>query len=115
MSSAAPTATDTRGAVQNVNRVSVDIMGERYWIRGDADTGYIAEVAREVDNRMRLLRSSYPDMSKSRIAILTAINMADELLNERRKERNDGSEEVLRRTQQLIELLDEGLSAELPE
>lgn len=94
-----------------VQRVNVEIMGERYTIRGDADPGYIAEVGRFVDERMRELKDASSGLSRARLAVLTAINIADELLQERMADRGDSeaTEEVLQRTRQLISLLDEGL------
>ena len=92
--------------MSDVNRATVSILGERYTIRGSADPGYIAEVAELVDSRMRELQASAPGISKARLAVLTAINLADEL-----KQLQQGKEatEVARRARQLISLLDEGL------
>ena len=96
-------------------RVSVEILGERFWVRGDAEPDYIAEIGRLVDTRMQSLRVTFPEMTKGRLAILACINIADELFQERRDRARHGDDEVARRTRQLITLLDEGLSAELPD
>ena len=95
-------------------RVNVEILGERYTIRGEAEPGYIAEVARMVDDRMRELRQGMRSINRSRLAVLTAINIADELLQARMAPpAGEGSEaaiqQVRQRTSQLISLLDEGL------
>jgi len=97
------------------HRVTVDILGEEFTIRGDADAEYIASVARLVDSRMKELRSSNKNMNKNRLAVLTALNLADELLQERARKDPSGveNEEVLRRTRQLIMLLDGGLVGDL--
>lgn len=94
------------------NRVFVDIVGEKYTIRGDADTGHIAEVARMVDDRMRDLKRKFTSLSNYRLAVLVAINLADELLRTRLEsgpmlEKKD--ELIAEKTRQLITLLDEGL------
>ena len=90
-----------------VQRAQVNILGERYIIRGDAQPDYIAEVADLVDSRMRALRdAASAPMSKTRLAVLAAVNLADELLQTRG---GSGNEELERRTRQLITLLDEGL------
>jgi len=94
------------------NRVSVEILGERYTIRGDAEPGYIAEVGRIVDGRMRELRGQAREMSKTRLAVLVAINLADELLQEKNRPSSPENDEVLMRTRSLISLLDEGLSGD---
>ncbi len=95
-----------------MNRATVSILGDRYTIRGEADPGYIAEVAELVDSRMRELHAASPGLSKVRLAVLAAINLADEL-----KQAQQGKEaaEVARRTRQLISLLDEGLIGDSPQ
>ncbi len=94
-------------------RVPVDIIGDSYTIRGEADPAYILDVARLVDSRMRDIRRNNPSMNKTRVAVLAAINLADELMQEREnRSASSGSvqdEEFIRRTRQLITLLDEGL------
>ena len=103
------TATET-------GRTSVEILGERYTIRGEAEPGYIAEVGRMVDERMRELQAGAPHLSRSRLAVLAAINIADELLQERmsHEEEDDSVAEMARRANQLITLLDEGLIGDSP-
>ncbi len=90
------------------HRVSVEIMGDRYTIRGDAGPDYIAEVANMVDNRMRELAAATRNMSRTRLAVLTAINLADELLQAQRSG-GTADDEIVRRTRHLVTLLDEGL------
>ncbi len=101
---------------QTSNKVYVDILGEKYTIRGDADTGHIAEVARMVDTRMRDLKTQFRGISGYKLAVLTAINLADELLRERMdsgpvKEKTE--EAIVEKTRQLITLLDEGLVGDI--
>lgn len=83
-------------------------MGDRFTIRGDARPDYIAEVAGMVDARMRELHDAAPAISRTRLAVLTAINLADELLQSRRSE-GKADDELARRTRHLVTLLDEGL------
>lgn len=97
-----------------VHRVSVSILGEQYTIRGAADPGYISEVADLVDTRMRELRAtSAGKFGMTRLAILTAINLADELLQQ--KQGKSDNQEIEKRTHRLITLLDEGLIGDSPE
>ena len=63
----------TTAAPQKVARTTVDIFGEKYVVRGDESTDYIAEVARLVDDRMRELARGARGMSRSRLAILAAL------------------------------------------
>jgi len=60
-------------------KVTARIMGEDYTIRGRAPEEHIQRVARFVDEKMIQIAEAYPKLGTSRVAVLTAINMADEL------------------------------------
>ena len=60
-------------------RVTVEIFGEKHTIRGDGSPEYIQGLAREVDKKMRLIAQRIPRLSVHQVAILTALNYADEL------------------------------------
>jgi len=60
-------------------RVTARIMGEEYTIRGRAPREHIERVAKYVDERMLEIAEAYPKLGTSRVAVLAAINMADEL------------------------------------
>ncbi len=62
------------------NRVTVTIMGEEYTIRGTATSEEMERTALYVDRLMRSLSENNNHMSRHKIAVLTAINLADELL-----------------------------------
>ncbi len=90
----------------------VDIFGQEYKIRGAGDPQYIHKIAGYVDKKMREIAHSSGILSQSRIAILAALNIADELYQEREKrERVQG--ELGRQAERLSELLDNKISAEL--
>ena len=98
-----------------MSHVPVDIFGESYVIRGEAEESYIKEVGRLVDQRMCELKSKSPHLEIKRLAVLTAINIADELLQERIIQEEENTEqESARRASELISLLDEGLTASSP-
>jgi cell division protein ZapA len=65
--------------------VTVDIFGHEYKIRGDADPGYILEIAQYVDGKMKEVAhgAGAPQGSLTKIAILAALNIAEELFRER--------------------------------
>lgn len=90
----------------------VEIFGQEYKIRGAGDPQYIHKIAGFVDKKMREIAHSSGIMSQSRIAILAALNIADELYQEREKrERVQG--ELGRQAERLSELLDNKIGAEL--
>ncbi len=60
-------------------KVTARIMGEEYVIRGRAPQEHIERIARYVDEKMNQIAETYPKLGTSRVAVLSAINMADEL------------------------------------
>ena len=62
--------------------VEINIMGQKYILRGDSDTVYMQELAAQVDSRMREL--SKPGDPIHRVAILTAFILMDDLAKARR-------------------------------
>jgi len=62
------------------NIVEVTIFGKKYKIRAQADSDYIKNVARYVNEKMDEVEKSLPNKQASiRIAILAAMNITDEL------------------------------------
>lgn len=61
--------------------VEVEIYGQTFRVAaGDAAPLYIQQLASYVDERMRVIAHSAKTMSLTRVAILTALNIADDLL-----------------------------------
>jgi cell division protein ZapA len=65
--------------------VTVTIYGREYTLRGDAEPVYVEKVAQLVDKKMREIAEQSELTSSSKVAILVAVNLADELLRERQK------------------------------
>jgi cell division protein ZapA len=69
------------------NLVQVQIFGQNYTIRGEADQDYILGVAAYVDRKMREVTEKLPvasvSSSLSKVAVLASLNIADELMKER--------------------------------
>lgn len=63
----------------------IRIQGQEYSVRSDADPAYVRRVAAYVDERMREVGQQSNQVSTVRVAILTALNIADELFREREK------------------------------
>lgn len=66
-------------SVAKKTRVVVKILGEDYTILGDADPDYIRGLATAVDARLRQALESNRKLARSQAAILTCLNVADEL------------------------------------
>ncbi len=65
--------------------VEVRIYGQVYNIRGDGNSAYISELAAYVDRKMREVMSSTHTVDSLRVAILSALNIADELFQANRR------------------------------
>ena len=97
--------------MEDANVIPVEIFGREYKIRGHADKNYIREMAKYVDDKMKELASSASLPSQDRLAILVALNIADELFQEKAKS-SETISAVEQRANRLIALLDESLLAE---
>lgn len=75
--------------MQEPESVTVSIFGKEYTLRGAADAEYVREVAAFVDRRMNEAARGTPVASAARVAILAAVNIADELFREQRKRTED--------------------------
>ena len=64
---------------------SVEIFGQTYNVRGEGDPNYLTELARFVDSRMRDVAAQVATVDAMKIAILAALNIADEFLRYRKQ------------------------------
>jgi cell division protein ZapA len=64
------------------NKVVVRILGEEYPITGFGDPAYISRVADFVDARMQDIARQSRTNARDKIAILTALSLASELLEQ---------------------------------
>lgn len=71
--------------MQEPESVQVDIFGKTYTLKGDADPDYVQKVAAFVDERMNEVAGSSSMASTAKVAILAAVNIADELFREQQK------------------------------
>lgn len=69
----------------NKNRVHVRIYGEEYTMKGDASPEYMKRVAHYVDEKMKQIGQANSRLGINKVAVLTAINMADELFRVRKE------------------------------
>ncbi|MCL6548617.1 MAG: cell division protein ZapA [Alicyclobacillus sp.] len=86
----------------NKTRVRVDILGTEYTLRGEASAEHLRSVARMVDDVMRRIADANPQLDGRRVAVLAAVNLADELFRLRAQ------------YQELMELLDEQTAVQGP-
>jgi Uncharacterized protein conserved in bacteria len=89
--------------------VTVDIAGQRYPIRSGLDPAYIVELASYVDKKMRAVSESTPSTDTLGLAILVALNLADEYFRARQTE-SSSQGELHERALRLEQLVDRALS-----
>jgi cell division protein ZapA len=85
-------------------KTEVEIFGAVYHVRGGEDRGYLQGLADLVDRKMREVAEHVHTADTARIAILAALNLADELVRmEKRQEgeRVEIREKVAELTEQL--------------
>lgn len=63
----------------NITRVAVSIFNEEYVVKGEENPEYIEMLASFVDRRMKMIQQRSPSLSSTKVAVLTALNLADEL------------------------------------
>ena len=83
---------------------SVEIFGQSYNVRGDSDPDYLMELAQFVDTRMREVAAQVATVDPMKIAILAALNIADEF-SRFRKSREDAAGIWIERTEEITEKL----------
>lgn len=71
--------------MERVKTTRVEIFGSEYHIRADVDADYVKNVASYVDAKMSEIAQNQSLVSSTKVAILAAINIADELFKERRQ------------------------------
>jgi cell division protein ZapA len=90
--------------------IPVEIFGQRYPIRTTLDPEYVSRLASYVDEKMRAADDSTPNGDPQRLAVLAALNVADELFRCRETTRaRDG--QVAERAEELERLVDRVLLA----
>ena len=79
---------------------SVEIFGQTYNVRGEGDPDYLTELARFVDSRMREVAAEVATVDTAKIAILAALNIADEF-SRYRKERAEAAGTWIEKTEEI--------------
>jgi len=91
------------------NQIKITIFGQEYSVKAPADPTYIKKIAEYVDTKMREVQSGFSStQSSNRIAILSAMNITDELFNAKKRGDSDNNE-IEEKIASLIELIDESV------
>lgn len=97
-----------------LTRVDVKIYGDTYTILGEAGYAHIIKISNYVDQKMKELAMAFPMANARQLAVLAAVNIADELLQNQENESVDMVTKVYEeKTKKLINKLDEGLIGDI--
>jgi cell division protein ZapA len=88
--------------------VEVNILGHDYTVKTDAETEYIQEIASYVDKKMSEIVRNTKTVSTLNVAILAALNIADEFFKEMQK-REELIQEVEHRSEEIVKTIDSQL------
>ena len=79
----------------------VRIMGEEYPIKSDADSDYLHELGKYVENKIQYIASKNKLPAKLKSEVLAAIIIADEYFSQKRK--NEKTDEKLAELNDILE------------
>jgi len=89
--------------------ITVEIAGQRYPIRSALDERYVAELSAYVDRKMRAAAEAAPSSDMLGLAVLVALNIADEYFRARNQQ-SEAHGALNERTMRLEQIVDEVLS-----
>ncbi len=93
--------------------LTVEIAGQRYPIRSSLETSYVTDLASYVERKMQVAAETAPSSDVLGLAILVALNLADELFRSR-QHRSASNETLNDRALRLERIVDDAL-AQLPD
>lgn len=88
--------------------IHIEVHGQRYPIRTTLDVRYVQDLASYVDRKMRAASEASPSSDAVGLAVLTALNIADEFFRAR-DQRSDEAESLTTRAAELERIVDEAL------
>jgi cell division protein ZapA len=89
--------------------ITVEIAGQRYPIRSGLDERYVTELAAYVDQKMRAASDAAPASDTLGLAVLVALNIADECFRARAQQ-SEAHGELNERAMRLERFVDEVLA-----
>jgi cell division protein ZapA len=90
-------------------RATVEIFGQRLGLRADGDASRLQELAGFVDSRMREVADRSSSVDTVKIAVLTALNIADELFQERESDQDSRQKRMEEQAERLVLKLEEAM------
>jgi cell division protein ZapA len=94
--------------------VHVDIQGQRYAIKSELDPKYVNDIAAFVDQKMERVGRELSTADSVRLAVMAALNIADELFRAR-QDTSGATTEILARAAEIERLVDAALDQATPD
>lgn len=88
------------------HNADVEIYGQRYRIKGEADPEYIRTLSKYVNEKMREVSSHTGENNSLRVAILAAINISHELLSQK-KSHKEKETTINQKAKDIIDMIEE--------
>ena len=89
--------------------VTVEILGQRYPVRSSLDPGYVSNLATYVDEKMRSAADKSPAADSLKVAVLAALNIADEYFRCRDADQS-ATDDVRKRAMEIEQVVDQALA-----
>jgi cell division protein ZapA len=108
MGSSAKSSTESGARKARPEATEIEIFGAVYRVRSEDDDAHMQELAGLVDRKMREIAGQVTTVDTAKIAVMTALNLADELFQCRKgqeKERKELGEKVTAITGRLASAL----------
>ena len=94
--------------------IEVDVYGQKLALRPIEDESYAHELARYVEGQMQTIAQGTTRSTPIKVAILAAMNIADQLFRQERR-RQAGEAEVERRAEGLLECIESRIGTSPPD
>lgn len=98
----------------NKKKIEVSLLGQRFTVRSERDEAYVQSLAKLVSTQVEEIRRQTQSNSTQHLALLVALNLADELARLQEKV-NFLTHELASRTQQALEHVEQALAMLPPE
>ena len=93
--------------------IEVDVYGQKLALQPIEDEGYAHELARYVEWQMQTIAQGTTKTTPTKVAILAAMNIADQLFRQERR-LQAGEAEIERRAEGLLACIDSHLGTDRP-
>jgi cell division protein ZapA len=98
------------------NKYTINVLGSTFTLQSEESLSHLREVAETFQQGIEEVQSAFPVASPLKVSILTALNLADELIKERKRNGRASSEidpadaaTIEEITQRMIAQIDESL------